>query len=227
MDNKKSNHNILKGYNLLFYFAGSMIMHEPSEECIVDFWEKGILKSLPVSSTNPNFIRAASQLRESFTDRKLFGKLLHEDFVRLFMGNSLALAPAYESEYRDKLTEYIESRSSAVTEFYNSYGWTSRFKGRINDDHLGVELLFLTLLIDRYIILDDEACRGEMRKEIRRFINTHILSWVPIWNNRVQAHANTLSFKGIGNLILACSEDIFMLLDQKSSTAIPTSALKN
>ena len=51
---------------MLFYFAGSMIMHEPSEECIVDFWEKGILKNLPVSSTNPNFINAASQLRESF-----------------------------------------------------------------------------------------------------------------------------------------------------------------
>ena len=45
---------------MLFYFAGSMIMHEPSEECIVDFWEKGILKNLPVSSSNPNFVKAAS-----------------------------------------------------------------------------------------------------------------------------------------------------------------------
>ena len=35
MDNKSQNHNILKGYNMLFYFAGSMIMYEPSEECIV------------------------------------------------------------------------------------------------------------------------------------------------------------------------------------------------
>ena len=91
MDNKKSNHNILKGYNLLFYFAGSMIMHEPSEECIVDFWEKGILKSLPVSSSNPNFIKAASQLRESFTDRKLFGKLLHEDYIQALSQEILLL----------------------------------------------------------------------------------------------------------------------------------------
>ena len=34
---------------------------------------------------------------------------------------------------------------------------------------------FLTLLIDKYLVLDDDACRGEMRKEIRRFINHHIL----------------------------------------------------
>ena len=202
-------------------------MHEPSEECIVDFWEKGILKSLPVSSSNPNFVKAASQLRESFVDKTVFGKLLHEDFLRLFTSNSHSLAPAYESKYRNELTEYSHFNPSHVTEFYNSYGWKSKFKGRIDDDHLGIELLFLTLLIDRYIILDDEACRGEMRKEIRRFINTHILSWVPVWNNKVQIHANTLSFKGIGNLILACSEDIFLLLDHKPATSVKSDTLKN
>lgn len=205
---------MLKGYNLLFYFAGSMVMHEPSEECIVDFWEKGILKNLPVSSTNPNFVKAASQLRESFADRMTFGKLLHEDFLRLFSVN--VLAPAYESQNKNG----VSVRNSVVTEFYESYGWKSRFKGRINDDHLGIELLFLTLLIDKYLTLDDEACKNEMRKEIMRFIDTHILSWVPQWNSKVQTHAGTLAFKGIGNLILACSEDIFLFFGQKSTAPV-------
>ena len=225
MDNKIHNNNILKGYNLLFYFAGSMIMHEPSEECIVDFWERGILRNLPVSSSNPNFVKAASQLRDSFVDKSTFGKLLHEDFLRLFTVN--VLAPAYESKNNLKLIENPDYRTENVTEFYDSYGWKSKFKGRIDDDHLGIELLFLTLLIDKYLSLDDEACIGEMRKEIRRFINTHILSWVPTWNNKIQKHANTLSFKGIGNLILACSEDIFMFFDQKSATPISSDVLKN
>src|ERR1035437_45041 len=96
MDNKSHNHNILIGYNMLFYFAGSMIMHEPSEECIADFWEKGILKNLPVSSSNPNFVKAASQLRESIYDTTIFAKMLHEDFLRLFTRPLPALAPAYE-----------------------------------------------------------------------------------------------------------------------------------
>jgi len=225
MDNKIHDHNILKGYNLLFYFAGSMIMHEPSEECIVDFWEKGILKNLPVSSSNPNFIKAASQLRDSFVDKSTFGKMLHEDFLRLFTVN--VLAPAYESRYNNNLFDNNDFRHQNVTEFYNSYGWKSKFGGRIDDDHLGIELLFLTIMIDKYIVLDDEACRGEMRKEIRRFINSHVLSWVPFWNDRIQKNANTLSFKGIGNLILACSEDIFIFFDQKSAAAISSDALKN
>ena len=225
MDNKIHDHNILKGYNLLFYFAGSMIMHEPSEECIVDFWEKGILKNLPVSSSNPNFIKAASQLRDSFVDKSTFGKMLHEDFLRLFTVN--VLAPAYESRYNNNISENNDFHHQKVTEFYNSYGWKSKFRGRIDDDHLGIELLFLTIMIDKYLLLDDEACRGEMRKEIRRFINSHVLSWVPFWNNRIQNNANTLSFKGIGNLILACSEDIFNFFDQKFAAAISSDALKN
>lgn len=227
MDSKSQDHNMLKGYNMLLYFAGSMIMHEPSEECIVDFWEKGILKNLPVSSSNPNFIKAAYQLRESFADKTQFGKLLHEDYLRLFDKQVPALAPAYESQYRREIHDNSGFHSSDVTEFYNSYGWKSKFIGRIDDDHLGIELLFLTLLIDKYLSMDDEACQSEMRKEIRRFINYHILSWVPEWNRKIQIHANTLSFKGIGNLILACTEDIFNLFGQKSITSISTDFLKN
>jgi TorA maturation chaperone TorD len=227
MDNKNPDHNILKGYNMLFYFAGSMIMHEPSEECIVDFWERGILKNLPVSSSNPNFIKAASQLRDSFTDKTRFGKLLHEDYLRLFSTSVTSLAPAYESQYSKEISNNSGFHSSSVTEFYNSYGWSSKFKGKIDDDHLGIELLFLTLLVDKYMSLDDEPCQSEMKKEIRRFINYHILSWVPEWNRKIQSHANTLSFKGIGNLILACSEDLFIFFGQDSAGSISTNFLKN
>lgn len=227
METKSHQHNVLKGYNMLLYFAGSMIMHEPSEECITDFWTKGILKNLPVSSSNPNFVKAASQLRDSCVDKTICGKMLREDFIRLFARNGMTFAPAYESLYRNNGQLNLVHNYGNVSEFYNAYGWVSKFKGKIQDDHLGIELLFLTILIDKYLVLDDEACLGEMRKEIRRFIDFHILSWIPEWNKKVQAHSNTLCFKGIGTLILACTEDIFSLLDQKSSTTFSISNLKN
>jgi TorA maturation chaperone TorD len=217
MDTNSQQHNILKGYNMLFYFAGSMIMHEPSEECITDFWTKGILKNLPVSSSNPNFVKAASQLRDSCVDKTICGKMLREDYIRLFARQDLTLAPAYESLYRLNGIPNSSTQSVRVTEFYNSYGWESKFKGKINDDHLGIELLFLTLLIDKYLVLDDEACQGEMRKEIRRFIDHHILSWIPEWNKKVQANANTLCFKGIGTLILGCIEDLYSLMSHNNA----------
>jgi putative dimethyl sulfoxide reductase chaperone len=208
MDIENKQQSILKGYTLLLYFAGSMITYEPSEDCIVDFWKNGIVKNLPVSSSNPNFIKAASQLRESCEDKNLCGKALKEDFIRLFSRQEMKLAPAIESSYQENLIDLKGKEKGSATEFYNSYGWNSKFKGKIQDDHLGVELLFLTRLIDKYFVLDDTACQCEMRKEILRFIDNHILSWVGEWNIKMQANSKTLCFKGIGSLILACSEDI-------------------
>jgi TorA maturation chaperone TorD len=210
----RNQHNVLKGYNMLLYFAGSMIMFEPNEECITDFWTKGILKNLPVSSTNPNFIRAASQLRESCTDTNFSPRSMHEDYSRLFGSKNAGLAPAYESFYRNH-TPPGQKGIDSVSEFYKSYGWQSKFNGKVSDDHLGVELLFLTLMIEKYLEFDDAACKQEMKNEIRRFINSHILSWIPEWVKDVQVHSKTLSFKGVGSLILACSEDILSICSEE------------
>jgi|PlaIllAssembly_1097288.scaffolds.fasta_scaffold08466_4 TorA maturation chaperone TorD len=222
MEIRDENHNILKGYNLLLYFAGSMIMYEPVEECVVDFWKQGILAKLPVSSSNPNFAKAASQLRESCSDKSICLERLHEDYNRLFATGGSSLAPAIESFY----TNGSESGQS-VSGFYDSYGWKSKLKGKINDDHLGMELLFLTLLVEKYLVLDDQACVSEMRNEIRRFIDEHIFSWIRRWNSKMQEFANTLCYKGIATLIFACVEDIYSLCNNSVVVFVQPGHLKN
>jgi TorA maturation chaperone TorD len=213
----KHQNSILKGYNTLLYFAGSMIIYEPVEECVEDFWSKGILKALPVKSSNPRFVEAAAQLRESCMNKTLCREFLQEDFNKLFKGSGLPLAPPLKSNYID-VPIFNGSKEEKVSDFYNSYGWLKRSEYNFPDDNLGILLLFLTLLNDRYIILDDEACRSEMRNEIRRFIRMHILSWIAEWNSRMQEYAGTLCYKGIATLIYASCEDIYDFLDSKSTT---------
>jgi TorA maturation chaperone TorD len=222
METRDGNHNILKGYNLLLYFAGSMIMYEPIEECVVDFWKQGILAKLPVSSSNPNFARAASLLRESCSDKSLCLERLNEDYNRLFANEGRALAPAFESLYTNN-----SGSGQSVSGFYDSYGWKSKVKGKINDDHLGIELLFLTLLVEKYLVLDDQACVAEMRNEIRRFIDDHIFTWIRRWNSKMQELANTLCYKGIATLIYACVEDIYSLCDNQIVAFMQPGNLKN
>jgi TorA maturation chaperone TorD len=201
--------NLLKAYNMLLYFAGSMIMKEPTEECVIDFWTNGSLKKLPVRSSNPRFINAASILRQSCEDKDLCKTMLNEDHSRLFDEGGLQHVPARESDYLINVSEkYYESPE----EFYRSYGWQPESKSDIPADHIGIELLFLTRLTDKYMQLDDEPSCREMRKEIRRFIENHLLSWIPQWNENIQENAHTLCYKGIGTLIFACVEDIYAIL---------------
>lgn len=225
MDIKSRNYNMLKGYNLLLYFSGSMIMYEPNEECIVDFWQQGIIKRLPVASSNPNFMKAAAQLRESCTDKAQCLKELRDDYNRLFAGNGKPLAPAYESIYKPESKSL--QNAATVTDFYNSYGWVSKYKSEISDDHLGVELLFLTILVEKYLFLDDQVCLIEIRNEIRRFIEDHIFPWIPLWNKKMQESAGTLCYKGIATLIYACVQDIYSLCDNHPVTVMQNDYLKN
>jgi TorA maturation chaperone TorD len=212
MENKDDNQGVLKGYNMLLYFAGSMVMYEPTQECVVDFWKKGVLKQLPVKSMNPLFINAASQLRESCEDVSLCLNNLQKDYKRLFASDGASIVPSKGSVYTGGQNSGVFKKPENVSEFYDSYGWVSKLRGRMDDDHLGIELLFLTRMIDKYLVLDDEPCRKEMRNEIRRFIDTHLLTWLPRWNELMQEHASTLCYKGIGTLIHACVEDIKNLL---------------
>ena len=225
METDSRENNILKAYTMLLYFSGSMIMYEPSEECISDFWRNGMIKNLPILSTNPTFIRAASQLRESCKDPETCWIALRDDYRRLFA--SKGLAPVYESVYSVKIDRNVDNKQQDISEIYKSYGWKHRFRNITEEDHLGVELLFLTWLIEKYTHLDDDACREEMRNEIVRFIDYHLLSWLPNWNRKIQDGSETLCYKGIGTLILAVSEDLRSVFSNRNEEFTISDNIKN
>ncbi len=135
------------------------------------------------------------------------GSNLIRDHRRLFASDGLRLAIPIESAYI--LDQINHDSAKKAREFYDSYGWKSRPGEKAPDDHLGIELLFLTKLIDKYIQLDDEPCCVEMKKEIRRFIDEHIITWLDEWNEKVQENSLTVYYKGVGNLVLACTEDLY------------------
>ncbi len=222
-DKERTDQNmILKGYNTLLYFTGSMIMYEPSEECVTDFFSGRLLNTLPIKSRNPRFIEAAALLRNACYDKTTCRNMLKQDFNRLFSGS--LMAPPLKSIY---LNNSIYPEKESVSDFYNSYGWKYRSKYNFPDDNLGIELLFLTLLTDKYMSFDDDACRNEMGKEIIRFIEKHILSWISGWNDLMQEKAATLCYKGIASLLYACVEDIYSLMKVETSDMHLFSNLKN
>ncbi|MBE0673113.1 MAG: molecular chaperone TorD family protein [Bacteroidales bacterium] len=204
--------NLLKGYSMLLYFAGSMVMFEPVEECITEFWRNGILKKLPVNSHNPRFINAAAELRDSCDDPSTCLAAMRNDYLKLFTGAGSALAPPYESVFLGNEHIIFDKPTLEVREFYRVYGWKSRFEGKIPDDHLGTEILFINLMVDKYLSLEDEACRREMRNEMLRFIEGHPLKWIGRWQEEVSKHAATKCFRGIALLLYASLEDMVSII---------------
>ena len=206
--------NFFTAYNMLLSFAGSFILYQPERDCINDIIEMDLFKKLPVNSDNPKFIHAASYLRKINTEHPLDYDLIINDHLELFGGKGHAPAPPYSSVYMSPDHIMNDTVSIETGKIYNAYGWTSKLKGEIPDDHLGVELQFINLLLNKYTELEDDVCRREIRTDLLKFIGTYINPWISEWNRSVQEHAETDFYKGIAYLITSGMEDIYSTLEE-------------
>lgn len=209
---KEINDNFFTAYNLMLSFAGSFILYQPETDCVSDFVEKDLFKKLPVESDNPKFIRAAALLRKIDHDHPLDYEEIKNDHLELFGGMGPSLAPPYSSVYMSEDHIMNGPLTMEVQKLYHAYGWKSRFEGKIPDDHLGIQLQFINLLLNKYAELDDEVCRKEIRTDLVRFIDSYINPWINDWNKAVQEHAESDFYKGLALLITSGLEDIFSSL---------------
>jgi len=209
---EENNSDLLKGYSMLLYFAGSFVLNEPSEDCIQDLVTEDIFKKMPVSSNNPNYILASSFLNNLNSSRELGFDRILADHLNLFGGSGTTLAPPYESYYMSKNHLLNQEQAREVNHIYRTYGWVSSLSGTIPDDHIGIELQFLNLMLEKYYELDDGACYRELSSDIKKFIELHIQPWIKDWNNDVQQNAISDFYKGIGYLVVACTQDVYHLV---------------
>lgn len=209
---EENNGDILKGYSMLLYFAGSFILNEPTEDCIKDLVADNLFKKMPISSNNPNYILASSFLNNLNSTKNIAYDAILADHLNLFGGSGLSQAPPYESYYRSK--EYLLNQKQAieVKNIYRSYGWQSSVEGQIPGDHIGIEIQFLNLMLEKYDELEDNVCHMELQKDIKKFIEIHIQTWIREWNNDVQQNAISDFYKGVGYLVVACTQDVYHLV---------------
>ncbi|TFH36931.1 MAG: hypothetical protein E4G95_05245 [Bacteroidia bacterium] len=203
-----SNNDILKGYCMLLYFSGSFVLNQPQESCIHDLASSNIFKKMPLASSNHNFIMASAYLNK-IDDRALidYEEILN-DHLRLFGGLGTPKAPPYESVYLSEEHLMFQKPMLEVKRTYETYGWRSSLNGKVPEDHLGIELQFLNLLLEKYHEIEDGICHNELATDIKKFIDQHLSKWVHLWNRDLQENAASDFYKGIGYLIVASVEDI-------------------
>jgi len=205
------NNNILKGYTMLMYFAGSFILNEPQESCINDLASSNIFRRMPLKSDNANYIIATSFLNHINDTGEMNYHEIKNDYLALFGGASKTLAPPYESVYLSDGHLINQKQIAEVRYIYKTYGWYSPAISKIPEDHLGIELQFLNLLIEKYFDMEDGICKKEIKTDIRKFIETHLVSWVSDWNRDIQKNASTNFYRGIGYLVTACIQDLYSI----------------
>ena len=119
---------------------------------------------------------------------------LAADYAAIYLTHALRASP-HESVWRDDDHLMLQGPTFAVREFYRRHGvqvpdWRARA-----DDHISHELDFTALLLER----------GQQR-EAARFLQTHLLAWLPDFARRVAQRAATPFYAALASLTLAACE---------------------
>jgi len=125
------------------------------------------------------------------------------DHRDLFEGPDHVLACPYESVYLSEEHLTFEAQTLNVRAFYNRFGVQAPSLGNEPDDHIGLELSFIShlcvLALDANDIADTDA-ETAVIASIGDFLEQHLLLWVDGCLNRVIEHATTDFYRGLGHL---------------------------
>ena len=125
------------------------------------------------------------------------------DHRDLFEGPDHVLACPYESVYLSDEHLTFEEQTLAVRAFYNRFDVEAPSFGKEPDDHIGLELSFISHLcvlgLDA-IEASDANAETAIIASIGDFLEQHLLRWVDDCLDRVVDHATTDFYRGLGHL---------------------------
>jgi TorA maturation chaperone TorD len=125
------------------------------------------------------------------------------DHRDLFEGPDHVLACPYESVYLSEEHLTFEEQTLDVRAFYNRFGVEAPAVGKEPDDHIGLQLSFISHLcvlgLDAIEASDADA-ETAMIASIGDFLEQHLLRWVDDCLDRVVEHATTDFYRGLGHL---------------------------
>ncbi len=131
-------------------------------------------------------------------------KALENDRLYLMLGVDKVLAPPWESVYFSQDRLVFQKETLQVREWYARYGLQAERLNREPDDHIGLELIFVSQLATRAaqaLEQDQPQAAGELLRAETEFLSEHLLRWGPAFAALLKKHAGTDFYRGLGCLV--------------------------
>jgi len=191
--------DVLDGYAAACAFLSRLFL-EPADESLVGALREGPLLTDWPMEADEDTVRGLQELRAGMTTPLDVLLVDHRD---LFEGPDHVLACPYESVYLSEEHLTFEEQTLAVRAFYRRFGVEAPLLGREPDDHIGLELSFIshlcTLGLDAIEAADADA-ETAMIATVGDFLDQHLLRWVEGCLDRIGENATTDFYRGLGHL---------------------------
>ena len=174
-----------------------LFLKEPAKEFLQELGEINIVTEENDIDKGLNLIAHAAMTNKDRLDEYVEDLAL--EFARLFIGPKNPPAIPYASFYLSESRTVMTDVTSDVRKRYLDAGMAVKDLYSTPDDHIGIELEFISYLTEKIIELYEDGQRSEASRlfELRHnFINEHIASWVPSFVEKILGNTQEDFYKG-------------------------------
>ncbi len=192
-------------------FLSTVYLQEPTREFIKSLRESNFLDVL-----NKSDLRFDKTINNDVSDKHLNNLVL--EYTRLFIGPGKHIVP-YESVYRDNGDALWSEATVEVKNFIESSGLEYSYNWSGLPDHIGVELEFMQRLTcheKEAWTRDDKETAIRCLEFEKRFVDEHLMQWVPIFCNKVKEETRTVFYREMAELTRQFIDFDSELIDNKT-----------
>ncbi len=147
-------------------------------------------------------------------DGDALAQVCADEYERLFRGPGHVAATPFESVYTSEEHLVFQRSTALVRSWYAQHGLEWAHQSAEPDDHIGLEMEFLSVLIGRVL---GEQNPGPLVDEARDFAREHLLTFAWDFQARLQGAARSAFYQGTAAytaVVLAALEDLLGLADE-------------
>lgn len=192
----------LKGREIIYRLLARLYREGPGQDIIKPLLTEDTLAQLAQGEANEDSRKGCRMMDEELKAQEsleAYEAKLRQDYTRLFIGPGEIKAPPWESVYRSQERLLFGEETLAVREFYQSFGVSIKNLYREPDDHLSLELEFMSWLCAKAL---EELPGGEWKRYLEgqeKFLREHLLEWVPAFTRDMENNAETAFFRGLAS----------------------------
>lgn len=132
------------------------------------------------------------------------------EYAELFVGPRPPLAPPFESVYLGFPNRLFTDQTMKVRSWYYAYGVQALYESRIPDDHIALELEFVSMLAKRCVESLEQGDYEEARNLTRQrlaFLEQHLAVWITYFAQRVEQAKLTGFYAATTAYVIALIEE--------------------
>lgn len=194
---------------------GKLLFDEPDKEWLGMIAKEGVFEEIPFADGQKDvqqgmaLLQAWNQENKNGLSVEAFDAI-RDDYTPLFIGPGKVKAPPWESIYFTKERTLFQEETLFVREWYRRYGLESVKLYHEPDDHIGLELAFISHLAGLAVRAyeEDDPKFAELLEAQKTFLSEHTLKWVAGWTSLVLEHARTDFFKGVAMVVRGVMKEL-------------------